>query len=89
MFSIDDHLLRRAKALHSLHKLDDFGGMKSYTNKHKLFSTALDLCRYQDVRYNEIMRLYADYLNTEGSFNEAALGKCWTFQELQGQDSHV
>ena len=74
-FSIDDHLGRNAKALESLHQLDVFEELTRYTCKHSLFGQALDLCRYQDTRYNNIMRLFADDLNARSVFNEAGIGE--------------
>ncbi|KAI9873813.1 MAG: hypothetical protein M1830_010585 [Pleopsidium flavum] len=72
-YTIDDHLGRHTRALQHLHDLDAFDELKAYTIKHKLYKHALGLCRYQEARLNEIMRLYADNLNSESKYKEAGL----------------
>jgi len=72
--TIDDYLGAYTKALLHLHNLDAFDELKAYTIKHKLYKEALELYRYQTARLNEIMRLYADHLNSEFKYKEAGIG---------------
>ncbi|KAF2840587.1 elongator complex protein 1 [Patellaria atrata CBS 101060] len=72
-FTIDDHLGRHSKALTHLKEADDFEELKAYTEKHELHSTALDLYKYEQDRFNAIMKLYADFLNPRNRFKEAGI----------------
>ncbi|KAI9785683.1 MAG: hypothetical protein M1839_008700 [Geoglossum umbratile] len=72
-FSIDNHLSRFAKALRHLYELGAIDEVKEYTVKNQLYKNALELYRYQTERLNEIMRLYADYLNNQSNFMEAGI----------------
>lgn len=72
--TIDAHLKRYSKALQHLYDLDVFDELKAYTIKHNLYKEALKLYRYQPARLQEIMRLYADHLNSESKYKEAGLG---------------
>ena len=73
-YSIDDHLSRFPKALRHLCELSAFDEVKSYAVKHSLYSEALEFYRYQEEKLKEIMRLYADYLQTNGDFKDAGIG---------------
>ena len=73
-FSIDDHLCRFQKALRDLCDLHAFEEVKQYTIKHNLYVEALDFYRYQDDKLNEIMRIYADHLQSTGNFRDAGIG---------------
>lgn len=74
-FSIDDHLGRHSKALIHLFELskDDHSEVEAYTVKHLLYKDALTLYRYQPVRLDSIMSLYATYLESRSQFHEAAI----------------
>ena len=72
-FSIDDDLKRYTKALSSLCALDTFEEVESYTIKHSLYTSALEHYRYRDAQLSILMRLYAEYLQSEGSFKDAAV----------------
>jgi elongator complex protein 1 len=74
-FTIDDHLGRNSKALLYLSELcqDDSKELEAYIVKHALYKDALTLCRYQPDRLNVIMGLYANYLESQSSFKEAAI----------------
>jgi elongator complex protein 1 len=72
-FSIDDHLGRRSKALHHLHALDAFTELQNYTQKYKLYQSALALYRYNPTQHSTLTSLYAEYLESKSSFKEAAL----------------
>jgi elongator complex protein 1 len=72
-FSIDDHLGRRSKALDHLHALDAFTELQNYTQKYKLYQSALALYRYNPTQHSTLTSLYAEYLESKSSFKEAAL----------------
>ena len=73
-FSIDDHLGRFQKALRHLCDLHAFEEVKPYTIKHNLYAEALDFYRYQDDKLMEIMKIYADHLQSSGNFRDAGIG---------------
>lgn len=73
-FSIDDHLGRFQKALRHLCDLHAFEEVKPYTVKHNLYAEALDFYRYQDDKLKEIMKVYADHLQSSGNFKDAGIG---------------
>ncbi|KAF1991047.1 putative killer toxin sensitivity protein [Aulographum hederae CBS 113979] len=72
-FTIDNDLGRRSKALAHIYELDVFDEFKAFTQKHALYTPALDLYKYQPDRLNSLTRLYADYLNGESRAKEAGL----------------
>lgn len=72
-YSIDDHLKRFKKALRHLCDLGAFDEVKNYTIKHGLYPEALDFYRYEEDKLREIMRLYADFLQQNGKFEEAGV----------------
>lgn len=72
-YSIDNHLGRFKKALSHLCDLGAFDEVKDYTIKHDLYPEALELYRYQEDKLNQIMRLYADFLQRVGKFKEAGV----------------
>ena len=75
-YTIDDLLGRLPKALEHLSLCE--GGtsdeFKNYMTKHRLYQTALDICRSDIEKRNEIMLMYATYLNESSKFKEAAIG---------------
>ena len=73
-FSIDDHLCRFQKALRHLCDLHAFEEVKPYAIKHDLYTEALDFYRYQDDKLKDIMKLYADHLQSNGNFRDAGIG---------------
>ncbi|OJD33532.1 elongator complex protein 1 [Diplodia corticola] len=72
-FTIDDNLGRRTKAIAHLHELDAFDELKAYAEKHELYSDAIALHKYQPDRLNDIMRLYAAYLDSRNRYKEAGI----------------
>ncbi len=78
-YAIDNHLGRYRKALKSLFEINAFDEFKLYTEKHCLFSEALDLYRYQENLFIEIMRMYANYLHQDAKFKEAGIGESRSF----------
>ncbi|KAF2461618.1 IKI3 family-domain-containing protein [Lineolata rhizophorae] len=73
-FTIDDRLGRHAKALTHLHNLgtdSPFEEAKSYTSKHDLYTTALDLYKYEPLRVRAITALYATFLTSRNRFRDA------------------
>ncbi|TKA78470.1 hypothetical protein B0A49_03847, partial [Cryomyces minteri] len=47
--------------------------LEQYVVKHELYSDALALYRYQTERYDEVMRLYAEFLSSRSKFKEAGI----------------
>ena len=76
-FRIDDDLKRYPKALTHLQKFADTERITRYTEKHELYRDALDLNKYNKGKHDEIMRAYANFLNTRNRFCEAAIGELW------------
>lgn len=72
-FTIDNDLKKHGKALGHLFTLDDFEELKSYMSKHELHQEAINLHRYQAQRLNELMSIYADFLNSRNRFREAGI----------------
>ncbi|KAK3082365.1 hypothetical protein LTS18_004277 [Coniosporium uncinatum] len=72
-FNIDNDLGRRAKALTSLHKMEAFEELKTYTQKHDLYNSAMSLCKYQPTHLSDLTRLYAHHLTSTNRFKEAGL----------------
>ncbi|KAK8256152.1 elongator complex protein-like protein 1 [Phyllosticta capitalensis] len=72
-FTIDDNLGRRFKALTHLHEMDVFEEVKTYAEKHELYSEAIGLYKYKEDRINEIMKLYAQFLDSRNRYREAAI----------------
>ncbi|KAI9680544.1 MAG: hypothetical protein M1817_003984 [Caeruleum heppii] len=87
-FSIDDHLTRHAKALRYLRDLDAFDELKVYTTRHELYKDALDIYRYDDRRLNEIMSLYAEYLNSNSRHKEAGIAYEYLSQHDQAMEAY-
>ena len=73
-YSIDNHLGRFQKALRHICELSAFDEVKCYAVKHSLYSEALEFYQYQEEKLKEVMRLYAEYLQTNGNFKNAGLG---------------
>jgi elongator complex protein 1 len=72
-FQIDDHLHHYAKALSSLHALLSYDEVEAYTVKHKLFTTALALYKYDIPHQAAITALYAAHLHSQSRHADAAM----------------
>lgn len=72
-FTIDNDLKRHSKALSHLHELDAFDEFHAYAVRHELYTTAMDLCRYDSVKLKLLMRSYADNLSSRNRYNEAGI----------------
>lgn len=72
-FTIDNDLKKHGKALGHLFTLEDFAELKSYMSKHELHREAINLHRYQASRLSELMKIYADFLNSRNRFKEAGI----------------
>ncbi|EAZ63697.2 RNA polymerase II Elongator subunit [Scheffersomyces stipitis CBS 6054] len=74
-FLIDDYLKNYEKALDSLHQEgeDSEQEFDDYVVAHSLYKYALNIYKYDDKRSNDVLRLYADYLNHQQNFAEAAI----------------
>lgn len=75
-FTIDNHLERFTKACGHLYELGDeaFAEMKNYVVKHELYSTALNLYKYNQEKLKLIIGLYATYLEGVSRYPDAGLG---------------
>lgn len=63
-FVLDDYLGFVEKALRSLIEVpNEWEEIVSYVQKHDLWLPALLLLKYDEVRHNQIMSMYGDYLN--------------------------
>ncbi|KAK4496200.1 hypothetical protein PRZ48_012180 [Zasmidium cellare] len=71
--AIDNDLKRYQKALSHLHALGEFEEVKAYAAKHELYSTAIDLYRYDNARLIELMRIYGDFLSSRNRYKEAGI----------------
>ncbi|KAH0543824.1 hypothetical protein FGG08_001863 [Glutinoglossum americanum] len=87
-FSIDNHLSRFPKALRHLHELGVIEEIRVYTVKNQLYKNALELYRYQSERLNEIMRLYAEYLNGQSNFKEAGIAFEYLSMHKEAMDAY-
>ncbi|KAK4691558.1 elongator complex protein 1, partial [Lecanoromycetidae sp. Uapishka_2] len=85
--AIDNHLGRYQKALRHLCDLDAFDEVKPYTMKHALYKETLDFYRYQEDKLNEIMRLYADYLQANGNSKDAGIAYEYLNDYTQASES--
>jgi len=72
-FKIDDDLGRHTKALQHLYSLKAIEELQTYTQKHELYSNALELYRYDEQTQAGILRLYADFLVSRNQPKEAAI----------------
>lgn len=86
-YAIDDHLGRYQKALRHLCDLSAFDEVKSYLMKHKLYEEALEFYRYQGDKLNPIMRMYANYLQTNGKFRDAGIAYEFLTDYTQASES--
>ncbi len=78
-FEIDTYLKNYTKALEYLNELNnknqliDSNEFNNYIVEHELYQNALNLCQYDTIRTNEILSLYANYLQGKREYNEAAI----------------
>lgn len=73
-FEIDNHLTRFTKALNHLYALNAHEEIRAYIVKHVLYTEALELYKYQSEQQREITELYADYLQVQSKYKDAAIG---------------
>ncbi|KAF7186676.1 Elongator complex protein 1 [Pseudocercospora fuligena] len=71
--AIDNDLKRYSKALSHLHALEAFDEVKTYAAKHELYSSAIELYRYDNARLIELMQIYADFLSSRNRYREAGV----------------
>ncbi|KAJ5113385.1 hypothetical protein N7456_001919 [Penicillium angulare] len=72
-FEIDNHLTRFTKALGHLFTLNSHEEILAYVAKHVLYKEALEIYKYHPEQQNEILHLYADYLQGESKHKDAAV----------------
>lgn len=80
-FLIDDHLKNYTKALGWLFELGAEASLEfdNYVVKHGLYKNALAILKYDQARTKQMLMLYADYLEENSQFAEAAV----TFEYLE------
>lgn len=71
-YTIDNHLKKYAKALVSLHALEAHEEVQNYTVKHTLYTTAIDLYKYDKPHLDNMTRLYAEHLSSQSQHAAAA-----------------
>ena len=71
-YTIDNQLKKYAKALVSLHAMNEHDELEAYTRKHHLYSTAEELYKHDSPHLNRIIRLHADYLASQSKHSTAA-----------------
>ncbi|KAK5116730.1 hypothetical protein LTR62_007404 [Meristemomyces frigidus] len=71
--TIDNDLRRYDKALSHLHALDDFERLKDHVVKHDLYTSAIELFRYDTAKLIDIMRLHANYLSSRNRYQDAGI----------------
>ncbi|EXJ85200.1 hypothetical protein A1O3_05875 [Capronia epimyces CBS 606.96] len=71
-YQIDNHLKRYHKALVSLHALEAHDEVRTYTIKHNLYTTAMDLYKYDKEHLEGTARLYAEHLASQSQHASAA-----------------
>lgn len=71
-YQIDNHLKKYSKALVSLHALESHDEVRTYTIKHGLYTTAMDLYKYDRAHLEPITRLYAEHLASQSRHASAA-----------------
>jgi elongator complex protein 1 len=82
-YEIDDHLRNYGKALKWLHAQGKHVAVESYTVKHSLYTTALDLYKYSAIQLTAITRRYAEYLHAQSRYLDAAIA----FESLNNYNS--
>ncbi|EXJ85914.1 hypothetical protein A1O1_06283 [Capronia coronata CBS 617.96] len=71
-YQIDNHLKKYSKALASLHALEAHDEVRTYTVKHGLYTTAMDLYKYDREHLEPTTRLYAEHLASQSQHASAA-----------------
>ena len=71
---IDDDLGRHTKALGHLHAMGDTAAAIAYTEKHVLYTEALELYKYDRANHAAVLRSFANFLNRKSKHAEAAVG---------------
>jgi elongator complex protein 1 len=72
-FQIDNHLRHYSKALGSLHALSSHDEVETYTVKHRLYTAALALYKYDIPHQTTITALYARHLQSHSRHADAAM----------------
>ncbi|KAI8827292.1 IKI3 family-domain-containing protein [Fimicolochytrium jonesii] len=74
-YMIDDHLGKRAKALGHLSLAGEqyYKDCLAYMDKHNLYNAAMTIYRDQDVKYRQVVKLYADEMAQRSEWENAGL----------------
>jgi len=83
LFTIDDHLGKRNKAIQHLFDMENLEELRQYMVKHELHNQVLDLYKYQPNEQSSILRTYAIFLNSRNRFKEAGIGKVHLTRDLE------
>lgn len=71
-YTIDNHLKKYAKALTSLHAMNEHDEVEAYTMKHNLYPQAISLYSHDQPHLQRVTRLHADYLSSQSQHAVAA-----------------
>jgi len=88
-YTIDHDLKRYNKALNHLFTMTEFEELKTYASKHSLYTQAIELYKYQAPRLNELMRLYADHLNSLNRFRDAGIAYEYLSEYRLASDAYL
>lgn len=58
-----------------MYALNAHDEIRAYVVKHVLYKAALELYKYQSEQQREVTELYADYLQDQSKYKDAAIGK--------------
>jgi elongator complex protein 1 len=87
-FTIDDDLGRHRKALQHLYELKVVEEVQLYTQKHSLYTEALDLYRYDTTSQSLIMQSYASHLHSRNRYKEAAIAYTFLSDHASASSSY-
>jgi elongator complex protein 1 len=72
-YEIDNHIRNYAKAVQWLHAQGKHEEVETYTVKHSLYMTAIELYKYSPIPLKAIMHRYAEYLYSQSRYMDAAI----------------
>lgn len=72
-YEIDHYLRNYEKALKWLHAQGKHDEVETYTTKHNLYTTAMELYKYSPIPLNAITHRYAEFLNSQSRYLDAAV----------------
>jgi elongator complex protein 1 len=72
-YEIDHYLKNYEKALKWLHAQGKHDEVETYTTKHNLYTTAMELYKYSPTPLKAITHRYAEFLNSQSRYLDAAV----------------